>query len=286
MVKQRTLKEPVVIKGVALHSGADVTMVINPSDANHGIIFHRVDMNGMPIPAIYDNVGGTHLRNTTIGDLKGEHVQTIEHIMAALYVVGIDNATIEIDGPETPIMDGCAESFVEMLEEAEAVEQKAERKRLRVLKEVMVAAGDSYVKLLPNENGLDVMARLIYPFPLIGDQSFETHIDKESFEAISNCRTFGRFDEFEQLKKMGMARGANETNVIAIDDEKVINPEPWGLRYKDEFVRHKIIDVVGDMLTSGYFMDAKVESYKGSHALNNEVLKKLFEDSSNYEIVE
>lgn len=286
-MQQKTLKNEVILNGVALHSGKQVQMIIKPAPENSGINFYRSDMKSLEkIPALYNNVGATHLRNTTIGKLELAHVQTIEHIMASLYIAEIDNADIFIDNQETPIMDGCAVSFLEAIQKVGTVSQNNNRKFLRVLKKVRVDENDLYVSLEPDEK-LVVNARLIYPFPMIGDQVYDTEITPETFASeIAMCRTFGRMDEYEYLKSQGMARGASVENVIVIDDTNVLNPEPFGLRYKDEFVRHKIIDAVGDLYTSGYRILGRMESYKGSHSLNNKLLYQLFSDKLNYEIIE
>lgn len=287
LMQQKTLKNTVILDGVALHSGKQVQMIIKPAAENSGINFYRSDMDNLEkIPALYNNVGATHLRNTTIGKLEAAHVQTIEHIMASLYIAGVDNADVFVDNPETPIMDGCAVSFLEALQKVGTINQNKNRRFLRVLKKVRVDENDSYVSIEPDSN-LVINARLIYPFPMIGDQAFDVEITPETFASeIAMCRTFGRMDEYEYLKSNGMARGASVENVIVIDDSNVLNPEPYGLRYPDEFVRHKIIDAVGDLYTSGYRVLGRMESYKGSHALNNKLLYALFSDKSNYEIIE
>lgn len=299
--------------GVGIHSGMPVNMVVKKSE-KPGIFFKRTDIDGgVLIPAVFDNVGDTFMRNTTIGNKDGEHVQTIEHLMAALFVLGIDSAIIEIDGSETPIMDGSAYEFIKKLEKN--IGKKTPMKKIIVKKEIVAhrnelvrfmpfwkriktiilnhtlfRKGNGYVKLLPNDHGLLIDATLVYPDKIIGTQSYSCFLDgtkttSDKFvKNISKSRTFGRYSEWEWLKSHGMARGANENNVIALNDmgDGTLNK----LYYPDEFVRHKIIDAVGDMFTSSGFVCGHMESYKGSHALNNLVLRKLFSDKSNYEIVE
>ena len=281
---------------------------------NSGIFFQRIDIKGSElIPARFDNVGETLMRNTTIGDKNGAHVQTIEHLMAALFICGIDSAIIEIDGPETPILDGSAYEFINNLKDA--VDKKTYMKKIIVKKTIIARRnelvktmpfwkkiktiilnhtiwrrGNGYVKISPNENGLLIDATLVYGDKIIGTQSYSCLLDgtKKSLNKfikdISKSRTFGKYSEWEWLKAHGMGRGANENNVIALNDagDGTLNK----LHCPDEFVRHKIIDAVGDMFTSGGFIYGHLESYKGSHALNNLVLRKLFTDKSNYEIVE
>ena len=307
-----SLAKKVKISGVGIHSGLPVNVVIKPSK-NPGIFFKRVDIkNSGIIPAMFDNVGETLLRNTTIGKKDGAFVQTIEHLMAALFIVGIDSAIIEIDGKETPIVDGSAYEFIKVLQDS--VDKKTKMKKIIVKKEVIARRnelakfmplwkriktiilnhtlwrrGNGYVKLSPNENGLLIDATLVYADKIIGTQSYSCLLDgtKKSIDNfvknISKSRTFGKYSEWEWLKAHGMGRGANEHNVIALNGngDGTLNK----LYYKDEFVRHKIIDAVGDMFTSGGFIHGHLESYKGSHALNNLVLRKLFSDKSNFEII-
>lgn len=308
-----SLTKKVNISGVGIHSGLPVHMVVKPSK-KPGIFFKRIDIkNSELIPAKYDNVGETLMRNTTIGDVNGAHVQTVEHLMAALFLVGIDSAIIEIDGKETPILDGSAYEFIKAFEKS--VSKKTQMKKIIVKKEIIARRnelvrfmpfwkriktiilnhtiwrrGNGYVKLSPNEKGLLIDATLVYGDKIIGTQSYSCLLDgtKKSADKfvknISRSRTFGKYSEWEWLKAHGMGRGANENNVIALNanGDGTLNK----LYYKDEFVRHKIIDAVGDMFTSGGFVYGKLESYKGSHALNNLVLRKLFSDKSNYELVD
>lgn len=301
------------VSGVGIHSGLPVNMTVKPSD-KPGIFFRRTDIKGSDlIPAKYDNVSETLMRNTTIGDKHGAHVQTIEHLMAALFLSGIDSAVIEIDGPETPILDGSAHEFINEFKDIALTQSKMKRiivkkpivayrnelvktmpfwKRIKtiILNHTIWRHGNGYVKLSPNDNGLLVDATLVYKDKIIGTQSYSCLLDgtKKSINKfikdISRSRTFGKYSEWEYLKAHGMGRGANENNVIALNDagDGTLNK----LHCPDEFVRHKIIDAVGDMFTSGGFIYGHLESYKGSHALNNLVLRKLFSDKSNYEIVE
>ncbi len=309
-----TLKQAVEFKGKGIHSGAPVNMRIMPSDVR-GIFFNRTDIVGSaPISAMYNNVSETKMRNTTIGDVNGAHVQTIEHLMAALFMAGIDSAIINIDGPETPILDGSAAQFYNAL--VMAGRTSGTMKKIVVRKPVIARAAElrrgmpiftrikwwlintvsgrksnGYVKLEPNDaNALEITATLIYPEKIIGHQTYTYSFDgtKKSVDDfvknIARARTFGKYSEWEYLKAHGMARGADETNVIALNNSGngTLNKTIWG----DEFVRHKIIDAIGDMFTSGGFVVGKLESFKGSHALNNLVLKKLFSDASNYDIID
>lgn len=308
-----TLKKQVKIKGKGIHSGLPVTMVIKPSK-KHGIFFRRVDLKDSPLlAALYSNVGETKMRNTTIGDINFAHVQTVEHLMAALFMAGIDSAIIEIDGKETPILDGSASQFYDAFVKAGTTSGKI--KKIVVRKPIIATASElrknlgiftrlkwwlintlagrksnGYVKLEPNDkNALEITATLIYPEKIIGSQTY-TYVFSNNKKSVSDfvnniarARTFGKYSEWEYLKKRGMGRGADETNVIALNDkgDGTLNETIW----PDEFVRHKIIDAIGDMYTSGGFVIGKLESFKGSHALNNLVLKKLFSDKDNYDII-
>lgn len=307
-----TLKKEVEIKGKGIHSGLPVNMVVKPSK-KHGIFFHRIDISDSDlIPATFNNVGDTKMRNTTIGNKNGAHVQTIEHLMAALFMAGIDSAIIEIDGKETPILDGSAAKFYDAFVKVGVKPSKLKKivvkkevvaKASELLKELPLSAriklwfynlfsgrkSNGFVKLSPTEKSLEITATLIYPEKIIGKQTFSYQFsdDEESVQKfvkeISKARTFGKYSEWEYLKARGMGRGADETNVIALNDkgDGTINATLW----PDEFVRHKIIDAIGDMFTSGGFVVGKLESFKGSHALNNLVLKKLFSDKDNYDII-
>ena len=314
-----------------MHSGLKSNIVIKPTKSG-GIVFVK---NGVKIPAKYDNVTATFLRNTTIGK-KPNQVQTIEHLMAALFVRRVNNAEIEIDNDETPILDGSAMEFLNFLKN---IKPTGKLPYLRVKKEVIVRQSevalplwlrifnfirgkklDGFVKLSPIKgNKLEVIAELDYPIIVIGRQKYDFVFDYGNFtksasdfiKNVAKSRTFGTMAEWEWLKKKGMGRGANGTNVIAINEagDDTLNdmfhkggsakreimekyghllPPGGGIvkrHYPDEFVRHKIIDAVGDLYMSGFFIIGKMEIYKGGHALNNLILKKLFKETSNYDII-
>ena len=309
-----TFKNPIHISGVGIHSGNRVNLVIKPAD-KPGIFMRRVDMKGTDlIDARFDNVGETKMRNTTIGKMSGAHVKTVEHLMAALFMVGVDSAIIEIDGPETPILDGSAAEFIKAFDQAgvtkgglkkivvkrpviayahEVLKQLPwfVRLKLWIVNKITGRKSDGFVSLKPNNgDSLDIKATLVYPEKIIGRQSYTYSYDgskksiQDFVENVARARTFGKYSEWEYLKKRGMGRGASEENVIALNDtgDATINPTIW----PDEFVRHKIVDAVGDMFTSGGMICGELESYKGSHALNNIVLKKLFSDTKNYDIID
>ncbi len=308
-----TIKKSVKFSGVGIHSGLPVNMLVKPSKKT-GIFFRRVDLDSLSILAKFDNVGDTKMRNTTIGNPKGAHVKTIEHFMAAMFMAGIDSAIVEIDGPETPILDGSAIEFYKALSDVGATGGKM--KRIVVRRPVFVSAWDVYrslpillrikiwfmnllagrhidgfVKLSPSDdNSLNISATLVYREKIIGHQNFSYKYDgtkksvNDFVKNVARARTFGKYSEWEYLKKHGMGRGANENNVIALNDtgDGTLNKTFW----PNEFVRHKIIDAIGDMFTSGGFIVGNLESYKGSHAMNNMVLKKLFSNPDNYDIID
>ena len=302
------------LSGRGIHSGAPVSIKIHPRETG-GIVFRRVDLPGAPdIAARYDNVGDTKMRNTTIGDVRGAHVQTVEHLMAALFLAGVRDALVEIDGPETPILDGSADMFMAALKKAGW--RRAQWPRIIVKKEVTVSVrdvrrtlpmslrvklwimdkiarrrNDGFVRIAPNKGtALEIDATLVYSEKVIGRQSYSYIFDGSAasqdvfLHDIARARTFGKFSEWEYLKAHGMARGADATNVIALNDagDGTLNQLHWA----DEFVRHKIIDAIGDMATSGGMICGKLTSYKGSHAMNNLVLKKLFSNPDNYDIIQ
>lgn len=309
-----TLKKEVRLSGRGIHSGCPVNVVVRPAD-KRGIFFIRSDIpKSEPIAARFDNVGDTKMRNTTVGSPSGAHVQTVEHLMAALFMAGVDSALVEIDGPETPILDGSAALFIEAFEKAGVTSGKM--KKIIVRRTVVAKASDAhkalpmgmrlklwffdlisgrradgYVSLSPNDAmALDIKATLVYREKIIGAQTYKYRFDgtkKSVADFITNiarARTFGKYSEWEYLKAHGMGRGADETNVIALNDagDGTLNPLIW----PDEFVRHKIIDAVGDMATAGGMIAGNLVSYKGSHAMNNIVLKKLFSDPRNYDIID
>ncbi len=309
-----TLKKEVRLSGRGIHSGCPVNVVVRPAD-KRGIFFIRSDIpKSEPIAARFDNVGDTKMRNTTVGSPSGAHVQTVEHLMAALFMAGVDSALVEIDGPETPILDGSAALFIEAFEKAGVTSGKM--KKIIVRRTVVAKASDArkalpmgmrlklwffdlisgrradgYVSLSPNDAmALDIKATLVYREKIIGAQTYKYRFDgtkKSVADFITNiarARTFGKYSEWEYLKAHGMGRGADETNVIALNDagDGTLNPLIW----PDEFVRHKIIDAVGDMATAGGMIAGNLVSYKGSHAMNNIVLKKLFSDLRNYDIID
>lgn len=280
-MKQRTIKKEVEIVGIGLHKGVPVKMRLEPLDDDMGIVFYRSD-EAISIPLMPENVIDTKMA-TVIG--KGDVViSTIEHLLSAIYSYGIDNLRVVLDNDEVPILDGSSSGFCMLLDEVGIEEQQKSKKAIRVKKEVEIQIDNKFVKLKPSNH-------IIYDFsidfehPAIGEQHF--HFDysvAEYKENISRARTFGFLHEVQYLRSIGLAQGGSLDNAIVLDDQKIINPE--GLRYDDEFVRHKILDAIGDMSLLGYTMIGEYNAHAGSHYLNHLLTKKLLESPENYEIVD
>lgn len=280
---QQTIKNPLSIQGIGLHSGCQVELTFKPAPANHGIVFCRVDLPGQPkIPALYSQVADT--RNCTcLSDGKGAIVSTIEHIMAALRVAEIDNALIEVDNQELPIMDGSAKPFYELLASAEKLEQNAPRHYLKVLKQVAFADDKGNSVLLEPAEDFEVHFEIDFPSKIVGHQIFDGKVTPEIFAAeIAPCRTFCEKYQVDYLQSIGLIKGGSLENAVVLDGETIMNPE--GFRVSNECVNHKVLDAIGDMYTSGYYIIGRLIADKSGHFHNNELLKKLFSDRSNYEL--
>ena len=280
-VKQRTLKTAIGCTGVGLHSGTKVTMVLRPAEANSGIRFRRTDIAGAGavIPAHWNSVSDTRL-NTCVADANGVGVRTIEHLMAALSGMGIDNAIIDISGPEVPVMDGSAAPFLFLVECAGVVEQAAPRRAVKILKPVAVREGDKVAMLTPS-HGFSVHMEIDFPVPTIGRQECLLTMNPGAFKSdVSRARTFGFEQEVAAMRAAGLGRGGSLDNavVIASDGMGVLNEE--GLRYEDEFVRHKALDAVGDLYLAGGPILGAFHGCRTGHALNNLLLRALFADES------
>jgi len=280
-MKQRTIRKSVEIVGVGLHKGVPIKMTLEPLDANMGIIFYRID-EGVNIPLTTEYVVDTKMA-TVIGK-DGVVVSTIEHLLSAIYAYGIDNLKIVLDNDEIPILDGSSSGFCMLLDEVGIKELDATKKAIKVKKEVEVKVDGKFVKLKPSNH-------IIYDFsidfdhPAIGEQQFKFDYSIEEYkENISKARTFGFLHEVQYLRSIGLAQGGSLENAIVLDDQKIINPE--GLRFDDEFVRHKILDAIGDMSLLGYTMIGEYNAHAGSHHLNHLLTKELLKDPSNYEIID
>ncbi len=285
MALQTTIKNRMVCQGVGVHTGILSTVTLLPAPEGTGIIFRRTDHPGIAgtIPARYDRVTDTKL-GTTIGNVYGVKVHTVEHLMAAIAGCGVSNLIIEIDGAEVPIMDGSAAPFVFLLECAGVVQQTAASRAIRVRETVRVEDGDKYAELSP---GIGFSAELEIAFencPVIDRQFYSFDLDAPSFKAeLARARTFGFRHEVEYLQANGHALGGSLTNSIVVDGDRILNSE--GLRYADEFVRHKLLDVVGDMALAGAPLFAQFRGYKTGHALNNRLLRELFARKGAWETV-
>ncbi|HVW73278.1 MAG TPA: UDP-3-O-acyl-N-acetylglucosamine deacetylase [Rhizomicrobium sp.] len=279
MTLRRTIIHDVTASGIALHSGVPVTMRLSPAPAGHGIVFRRADL-GIDIPARFDQVSETRL-GTVIGSGEAK-VGVVEHLMAAAAGAEIDDLLVSLDGPEPPILDGDALSYLSLLESGGVAEQAVPRTAVKVIRPVTVESGDARAALLPD----DVLSfSYELSFPVIGDQYYAFAFSRAGFRAeIAPARTFGFLSELETLNKLNLAKGASLLNTLALDDSGVVNREHQ--RFADEFVRHKILDAIGDMALAGAPLVARFEGRKSGHATNNALLRALFADAGNYELRE
>ena len=281
MTARHTIARAVSVTGIALHAGVPVTMLLAPAPAGHGVVFRRADL-GKAITALYDRVGETRLG--TVLEEDGASVGVVEHLMAAIAGAGIDDLLVTLDGPEPPILDGDALSYLALLDAAGHAEQAQARTAIKVLKPVLVEQGQARAALLPAES-LSYHLKISFPQPAIGDQTFDFAFSAEGFRTdIAPARTFGFLSELETLNRMNLARGANLENTLALDESGVINRDR--MRFADEFVRHKILDAVGDMALAGAPLIARFEGFRSGHGVNNALLRTLFADPANYLRVE
>lgn len=281
---QRTLSASVSCAGVSLHTGDMVNMVMKPAPVNTGIVFVRRDVEAAHavVPANFSRVTETTL-GTTIANEFGVTVSTIEHVMAALWGYGIDNAIIEMDGPEVPIMDGSSEPFYFLLECTGAMEQPATRRVLEVLKPVTVSERDSVATIHPTNEGMVLDITIRFPHRLITEQKATYDFSETTFkQSLCRARTFGFSRDVEKMRSMGLALGGSLHNAIVLGDEDILNE--GGLRYQDEFVRHKALDCVGDYFLAGAQIQAHITTTRPGHGINNKLLRALFADPANYRI--
>lgn len=272
---QHTLKTDITLRGTGLHSGASVTMTLKPAPAGHGIVFVRNDVTDRDnlIPALWDCVVDTRLC-TVIGNKAGVTVGTIEHLMAAFRGCGVDNALVELDGSEVPVMDGSSSSFVALIDSAGLAAQDAPRRAIRVLKTVEVEEDGKTVRLSPADDSV-FSGEIEFSHPAIGRQAREVKLLNGNFRHdLADARTFGFLHEVEAMRRHGLARGGSLDNAIVLDGDGIMNP--GGLRFEDEFIRHKLLDAVGDLYLAGGPILGCYEGRKGGHALNNAILRKLF----------
>jgi len=285
VIKQKTLKSAISCTGIGLHSGEKISMTLHPADVDAGITFRRTDITGggVEIPAAFDSVCDTRMC-TTIGVESGQSIATIEHLMAALAGAGVDNAVIEVGGGEVPVMDGSAAPFLFLIDCAGVAEQNAVRKSVRVLKPVSVIDGDKSAMLEPS-NAFSLDFHIDFDSPVIGSQAMGVNMTDGVFKnEIARARTFGFLHEAEALWAAGLAKGASLDNAVVVSGDKVMNED--GMRFDDECVRHKILDAVGDLYLAGAPIMGHYTGTRASHALNNQLLRELFSDTANYEIVD
>ena len=283
-VYQKTLAKKVSFKGIGLHSGKLATIDILPAEVNKGIVFKRIDLNQNNfIKASYDNVSSTRL-STTLENNHGIKVSTVEHLLAAFYMAGIDNAIVEINNEEVPIMDGSSKEFLDVLGKTHLVNQSKKRKYLKVSNKIELIDGKRKISIEPNNSSLEVNFQLNYENKIIGNQKNVVDFQNDNLDEVSSSRTFCLYEDVEKIKKFGLAKGGSLENAVVVDDEKVLNKE--GLRNEKEFVNHKILDLAGDFLLSGHRVIGKVICYQGGHELTNLFLRKIFKTKDGFELIE
>lgn len=284
MIKQRTLRNEIKATGVGLHSGQKVFMTLKPAPVDTGITFRRTDLNPVAeIQATAENVGETTLSTTLIEN--GAKVSTVEHLLSAMAGLGIDNAIVEVSAPEVPIMDGSAGPFVFLIQSAGIEEQNAPKKFIRIKKELKVEDGDKTARLLPFD-GFKVSFKIDFDHPVFRNRKVDAEIDFSStsfVKEVSRARTFGFMHEVEYLRSQGLAKGGSFDNAIIVDEYRILNED--GLRYEDEFVKHKILDAIGDLYLLGHSLIGEFSAYKSGHALNNQTLRALLKQPECWEFV-
>jgi len=284
VLNQKTINKDITFNGVGLHSGLAVTMTLKPAAPNHGIIFKRIDLKGnnIIIPNIFNVSSAVFC--TTISNENGAKVSTIEHLMAALYGLGIDNALIEIDNHEVPILDGSAKLFVEAISKIGVKNSDAPIKIIKIQKKIEFIDGNKTISIEPSKISLDIDFELKYENETIGTQRNLVKVFETDLSDIYNSRTFCLFEDIEKLKKMGLAKGGKLDNAIVIKNNQVLNQN--GLRNEKEFVNHKILDCMGDLYLAGYKIIGKIICSQGGHKLTNQLLRKVFQNDENFSLIE
>ena len=284
LLNQKTIKTPVSFSGIGLHSGKPAKICIKPSSPDTGIVFKRIDLkdNNLIYPN-FMNVSNTSL-NTTISNSNGVKVSTIEHLMGALFGIGIDNALIELDNEEVPILDGSAKVFIEKILTAGLELSNKPIKIIKINKKIEFKNGDKFISIEPSKLSLDIDFELKYQNKIIGNQRNKINVYEDDLTEVFNSRTFCLYEDIEAIKKKGLAKGGSLENAIVVKSDSVLNPE--GLRNAKEFVNHKILDCIGDLYTTGYRIIASVNCSQGGHYLTNSLLKKVFENKDNFSIIE
>ena len=283
-LNQKTIKEKVLFSGVALHSGLDVNICIKPAEPNFGIVFKRIDLltDNLVYPS-FMNVTNTSL-NTTVENEFGVKISTIEHLMGALFGLGIDNALIEIDNDEVPILDGSAKEYIQKIILSGTQISDAPIKIIKINKKIEYSDGERLVSIEPSTVSLNIDFEIKYNNKIIGNQRNKVKVYEDDLTDIYNSRTFCLYEDIELIKKNGLAKGGSLDNAIVVKNNEILNQE--GLRNEKEFVNHKILDCIGDLYTSGYRIVANVICSQGGHYLTNQLLRKVFQNKENFSILE
>jgi UDP-3-O-[3-hydroxymyristoyl] N-acetylglucosamine deacetylase len=284
VLNQKTINKDITFKGVGLHSGVNVTMTIKSAKPNSGILFKRVDLkeNNIIVPNIFNVSSAVFC--TTITNESGVNISTIEHLMGALYGLGIDNVLVEIDNQEVPILDGSAKLFIEEILKAGIKNSEAPIKIIKIEKKIEFNEGKKTISIEPSKVSLDIDFELKYENNLIGTQRNFVNVFESDLTDIYNSRTFCLFEDIEKLKEMGLAQGGSLDNAIVVKNNEILNEE--GLRNKKEFVNHKILDCMGDLYLSGYKIIGKIVCSQGGHKLTNQLLRKVFQQDENFSLIE
>ena len=283
-IYQKTLSTEVSFSGIGLHSGKNSIVNIIPAKENEGIVFKRVDLSKNNLVKANFNYVSSAKLCTTLENNHGVKVSTVEHLLAALYIKGIDNAIVEIDNEEVPIMDGSSKDFLAVLENTSLIDQTKKRKYLKISKKIELIDGNRRISIEPNNSSLEVSFQLNYENKIIGKQKNVIDFQTDKLEEVFSSRTFCLYEDIEKIKKFGLAKGGSLDNAVVVDKDKVLNE--GGLRNKKEFVNHKILDLAGDFLLSGYRIIGKVACYQGGHELTNLFLRKLFSKKIAFQVVE
>ena len=284
VLNQKTINKDIIFKGVGLHSGANVTMTVKPAKPNSGILFKRVDLkeNNIIVPNIFNVSSAVFC--TTIANESGVSISTIEHLMGALYGLGIDNALVEIDNQEVPILDGSAKLFIEEITIVGIKNSEAPIKIIKIEKRIEFNDGKKTISIEPSKVSLDIDFELKYENSLIGTQRNFVNVFESDLTDIYNSRTFCLFEDIEKLKEIGLAQGGSLENAIVVKDNEILNEE--GLRNEKEFVNHKILDCMGDLYLAGYKIIGKIVCSQGGHKLTNQLLRKVFQQDENFSLIE
>ena len=284
LLTQKTIKNSIKFEGIGLHSGKTVNICLKSSEPDTGIIFKRVDINhnNLVYPN-FNNVSNTSL-NTTISNEFGVKVSTIEHLMGAIFGLGIDNLVIEIDNEEVPILDGSAKEFINKILSAGIEASNKPIKIIKIHNEVEFNYGERFAKIKPSKLSLDIDFQLKYQNSLIGNQRNKINVYEDDLKDVFNSRTFCLYEDIEAIKEIGLAKGGSLDNAIVVKDKEILNKN--GLRNSKEFVNHKILDCIGDLFTSGYRIIGSIQCFQGGHYLTNQLLKKVFSNNKNFSIIE